>query len=103
MVEFDERTTFPLNDGSGKQATLINELVIAIADKGIQLIENILEGQDEAINVKHRKGITVLRTQMIICSTKDLWNYSPSEQEAILNRCHRPCHIGSNILNMITS
>jgi len=86
IMEFDERTQFPLNDAPGKRVLLINEPVIA--DKRIELIKNIMEGQDVAINVKHRKGITLPRTPIIISSNKDLWHYCPSEQEAILNRCH---------------
>lgn len=85
IMEFDERTQFPLNDAPGKRVLLINEPVIA--DKRIELMKNIMEGQDISINVKHKKGITLPRTPLIIASNKDLWHYCPSEQQAILNRC----------------
>ena len=86
IMEFDERTAFPLNDAPGKRVLLINEPVIA--DKRIELIKNIMEGQDVAINVKHKKGISLPRTPLIISSNKDLWHYCPSEKQAILNRCY---------------
>ena len=85
IMEFDERTAFPLNDAPGKRVLLINEPVIA--DKRIELIKNMMEGQDVAINVKHKKGISLPRTPLIISSNKDLWHYCPSEKQAILNRC----------------
>lgn len=85
IMEFDERTAFPLNDAPGKRIILINEPVIA--DKRIELIKNVMEGQDTAINVKHKKGITLPRTPLIISSNKELWHYCPCEQQAILNRC----------------
>ena len=85
IMEFDERTAFPLNDAPGKRVLLINEPVIA--DKRIELIKNIMEGQDVAINVKHRKGVSLPRTPLIISSNKELWHYCPCEQQAILNRC----------------
>ena len=47
-----------------------------------------MEGQDVAINVKRRKGITLPRTPNFLSFNKDLWHYCPSEQEAILNRWH---------------
>jgi len=84
-MEFDERTCFPLNDAPGKRVILINEPVIA--DKRIELIKNIMEGQETAINVKHKKGVPLPRTPLIISSNKELWHYCPSEQQAILNRC----------------
>ena len=85
IMEFDERTAFPLNDAPGKRVILINEPVIA--DKRIELIKNVMEGQDTAINVKHKKGVTLPRTPLIISSNKKLWHYCPCEQQAILNRC----------------
>ena len=85
IMEFDERTAFPLNDAPGKRVILINEPVIA--DERIELINNVMEGQDTAINVKHKKGVTLPRTPLIISSNKELWHYCPCEQQAILNRC----------------
>ncbi len=85
IMEFDERIAFPLNDAPGKRVILINEPVIG--DKRIELIKNIMEGQEVAINVKHKKCITLPRTPLIISSNKDLWHYCSSEQEAIVHRC----------------
>ena len=53
-MEFEERTSFPLNDAPGKRVISINEPVIA--DKRIELIRNIMVGQETAINVEHKKG-----------------------------------------------
>jgi len=62
-MEFDELTQFPLNDAPGKRVILINEPVIA--DIIIELIKNIMEGQDVAINVKHRKGILLYHVLLL--------------------------------------
>jgi len=68
IMEFDERVEFHLNDAPGKRVILINEPVIA--DKRIGLMKNVMEGQDVAINLKHKKGITLPRTPLIISSKK---------------------------------
>ena len=47
-MEFEERTSFPLNDAPGKRVISIN--------KRIELIRNIMVGQETAINVEHKKG-----------------------------------------------
>lgn len=86
IMEFDEHTSFPLNDSPGKRILLINEP--SIGEKRIELIKNIMEGQEVAINVKHAKGITLPRTPIIFCSNKTLWHYKPIEMPAIMNRCY---------------
>jgi hypothetical protein len=61
IMEFDDRTAFPLNDAPGKRVILINEPVIA--DKRIELIKNVMEGQDTAINVKHTIAVRMVNLQ----------------------------------------
>ena len=54
IMDFDERTSFPLNGAPGKRVILINEP--DIGERRIELVKNIMEGQDVAINVKKSKG-----------------------------------------------
>jgi hypothetical protein len=73
-MDFDERTSFPLNDAPGKRVILIiNEP--DIRDRRIELVENIMEGQDAAINVKNQRGVTLPRTPLIFCSNKLLHHF----------------------------
>jgi hypothetical protein len=85
IMDFDERTSFPLNDAPGKRVILINEP--DIGERRIQLVENIMEGQDVAINVKNQRGVTLPRTPLVFCSNKALYHFCMQEATAIMNRC----------------
>lgn len=87
IMDFDERSSFPLNDAPGKRVLLINEP--DIGERRIELVKNIMEGQEVAINVKNQRGISLPRTLLIICSNKTLWHFCMSESTAILNRCYK--------------
>ena len=85
IMDFDERTSFPLNDAPGKRVILINEP--DIGERRIELVKNIMEGQDVAINVKNQRGVTLPRTPLVFCSNKTLWHFCLNEASAIMNRC----------------
>jgi phage/plasmid-associated DNA primase len=68
IMDFDERTYFPLNDAPGKRVVLTNEP--DIVEWKIELIKNIMEGQDVSINVKTQRGITLPRTPLVFCLKK---------------------------------
>lgn len=82
--EFDEFNQFPLNDAPGKSIILINEP--SIADRRIELMKNILEGQRISINVKHKSNVSLPRTPVVICSNEPLWRFCPYERTTIENR-----------------
>lgn len=84
--EFDEFNGFPLGDTPGKRAILINEP--SCAAKRIELLKNVMEGQEIAISVKHQKGVTMKRTPIFVASNWPLWRYCSNEKEAVLNRCY---------------
>jgi hypothetical protein len=84
-MDFDERTSFPLNDAPGKRVILINEP--DIGERRIELVKNIMEGQDVAINVKNQRGVTLPRTPLVFCSNKALYHFCMQEATAIMNRC----------------
>jgi hypothetical protein len=86
IMDFDERTSFPLNDAPGKRVILINEP--DIGERRIELVKNIMEGQDVAINVKNQRGVTLPRTPLVFCSNKTLWHFCLTEANAIMNRCY---------------
>jgi hypothetical protein len=48
-MDFDKKTSFPLNDAPGKRVILINEP--DIGELRIEFVENIMEGQDVASNI----------------------------------------------------
>jgi hypothetical protein len=86
-MDFDERTSFPLNDAPGQRVILIiNEP--DIRDRRIELVENIMEGQDVAINVKNQRRVTLPRTPLIFCSNKLLYHFCMQEAVTIMNRCY---------------
>jgi hypothetical protein len=85
IMDFDERTSFPLNDAPGKRVILINEP--DIGERRIELVKNIMEGQDVAINVKNQRGVTLPRTPLVFCSNKALYHFCMQEATAIMNRC----------------
>ena len=84
IIDFNERTSFPLNDAPGKRVILINEP--DIGERRIELVKNIMEGQDVAINVKNQMGVTLPRTPLVFCSNKTLWHFCMNEASAIMNR-----------------
>ncbi len=49
IMDFDKKTSFPLNDAPGKRVILINEP--DIGELRIEFVENIMEGQDVASNI----------------------------------------------------
>jgi hypothetical protein len=85
-MDFDERTSFPLNDAPGKRVILINEP--DIGERRIELVKNIMEGQDVSINVKNQRGVTLPRTPLVFCSNKTLWHFCMQESTEIWNRCY---------------
>ena len=65
---------------------LINEP--DIGKRRIELVKNIMEGQDVAINVKNQRGVTLPRTPLVFCSNKALYHFCLQEASAIMNRCY---------------
>ncbi|KZS20535.1 Uncharacterized protein APZ42_012749 [Daphnia magna] len=86
-MDFDERTSVPLNDAPGKRVLLINEP--DIGERRIESVKNIMEWQEVAINVKNQRGISLPRTPLRICSNKTLGHFCISGATAILNRCYK--------------
>lgn len=75
-----------MNDAPGKRVILINEPDIGV--RRIELVKNIMEGQDVAINVKNQRGVTLPRTPLIFCSNKSLCHFCMQEATSIMNRCY---------------
>lgn len=60
--DFDEKTSFPLNDATGKKIILINEP--DIDKRHIELVNNVMESQDININVKNQNDVSLPRIQI---------------------------------------